>query len=118
MTKAVLQIPRGDCYHVLRKGVYDMNSDYNVVYSTGIVTYSSYESRMISPHHRKCIDGKITGCGNCVGYCQFRNHPGYLTKELRKMHDCVKKGCNYYVPKVKVSDPVVTNPFTKLALMR
>jgi len=68
-----------------------------------------------SPHHRRCIDGKITGCGNCVGFCQFRDHPGYLTKELRKEHNCIKKGCNYYIPKVK--KPVTTSPFAVLAAL-
>ncbi len=68
-----------------------------------------------SPHHRRCIDGRITGCGNCVGYCSFRDHPGYLTKDLRKKHDCIKKACNYYVPKAK---PVITqSPFAVLAAL-
>ena len=68
-----------------------------------------------SPHHRRCIDGKITGCGNCVGYCNFKEHPGYLTKDLRKKHDCIKKACNYYVPKTK---PVITpSPFAVLAAL-
>lgn len=68
-----------------------------------------------SPHHRRCIDGKNTGCGNCVGYCKYNGHPGYLTKELRKKHDCIKKGCNYYVPKTK--PPVNMSPFAVLAAL-
>ena len=72
-------------------------------------------SKNDSPHCRRCIDGKITGCGNCVGYCQFWGHPGYLTKELRKEHNCIKKGCNYYIPKVK--QPVATSPFAVLAAL-
>ena len=68
-------------------------------------TYNTYESHKNTPHHRKCIDGKITGSGKCVGYCEFRDHPGYLTKELRRKHNCIKKGCNYYVPKEKQDVP-------------
>lgn len=50
---------------------------------------------------RRCIDGRITGCGNCVGYCNYIGHSGFLTKKLQKQHDCIKKGCNYYTPKHK-----------------
>ena len=83
-----------------------------VIYSTP--KESKFE-KGASPHHRRCIDGKVTGCGNCVGYCQFREHPGYLTKELRKQHDCIKKGCNYYIPKSKPTASV--SPFAVLAAM-
>lgn len=61
-----------------------------IVYSTATPSVSFSADN--SPHHRRCIDGTVTGCGNCVGYCQFRDHPGYLTKDLRKQHDCIKKG--------------------------
>lgn len=62
-------------------------------------TYDFYEKKAHSIHNRRCIDGKITGCGNCVGYCQYEMHPGFLTKELRQEHNCIKKGCYYYIPK-------------------
>ena len=75
--------------------------DNEVVYSTGQNSYADREKRQGAPHHRRCIDGKITGCGNCVGYCTFQEHPGYLTKQLRKEHDCIKKNCHYYQPKEK-----------------
>ncbi len=75
-------------------------------------TYTTYEAHNRTPHHRRCIDGKTTGCGNCVGYCQYREHPGYLTKELRKKHNCIKKGCRYYLPKEKPE--IVTSPFAVL----
>ena len=68
-----------------------------------------------SPHHRRCINGRKTGCGNCIGYCKYSGHPGYLTKELRKEHDCIKKGCNYYVPKTK--SPANMSPFAVLAAL-
>lgn len=31
-----------------------------------------------SGYNRKCIDGKITSCSNCVGYCQYNKHPGFF----------------------------------------
>lgn len=67
------------------------------------------------PHRRRCIDGKITGCGNCVGFCKFNGHPGYLTKELRKKHDCIKKACHYYVPKAK--SVTIQSPFAVLTAL-
>lgn len=81
-----------------------------IVYSTATPSVSFSADN--SPHHRRCIDGTVTGCGNCVGYCQFRDHPGYLTKDLRKQHDCIKKGCNYYIPKSKPAASV--SPFAVL----
>lgn len=84
-----------------------------IVYSTASSAYPI--DNHPSPHHRRCINGKITGCGNCVGYCKYNGHPGYLTKELRKQHDCVKKDCNYYVP--KTNPPVTVSPFAMLAAL-
>lgn len=89
-----------------------MNKEIITVTAT---SYRTFEETMKTPHRRKCIDGRITGCGNCVGYCQYNEHPGYLTKELRKAHNCIKKSCNYYLPKEK---PIVqTNPFSVLLLV-
>ncbi len=48
---------------------------------------------------RRLITGKITGSNNCVGYCQYNRHPGFLTRELRKQHNCLGKSCDYYVAK-------------------
>ena len=64
-------------------------------------SYAFYEQQNSSAHHRRCIDGKITGCGNCVGYCQYKKHPGFLTEKLRMEHYCICKGCYYYLPKPK-----------------
>lgn len=84
-----------------------------VIFTTTSVFYpDNYQS---NPHHRRCIDGKITGCGKCVGYCNYDGHPGYLTKELRKEHDCIKKGCNYYISKCR--PPVISSPFSVLAAL-
>lgn len=76
-----------------------------VLYVTSEDRYASFEKQSTSKHLRQCIDNSVTGCNKCVGYCQFSEHPGFLTKELRKKHDCIKKHCNYYVPKsTKVKD--------------
>ena len=63
--------------------------------------YEFYERREKSVHTRRCINGKITGCGNCIGFCKCNLHPGFLTRELRKQKNCIKKGCVYYVRKEK-----------------
>ena len=66
---------------------------------SNITMYEYYEKRSHSPYNRRLIDGTITGCGKCVGYCQFCEHPGFLTQEQRKQHDCLGKQCYYYLPK-------------------
>lgn len=63
--------------------------------------YLYYENKSGSRYDRRCIDGRITGCGNCVGYCEFHGHSGFLTAEQRRKHSCIEKGCHYYLPKVK-----------------
>ncbi len=66
--------------------------------------YSDFDiGRGIDKHIRHCIDGTKTGCGKCVGYCTYYEHTGFLTDSLRKKHNCLKKGCRYYVPKDKAS---------------
>ncbi len=55
----------------------------------------------LDTYDRRLIDGRITGCGKCVGYCRFNGHPGFLTRDLQKKHDCLEKGCNYFIPKEK-----------------
>jgi len=71
------------------------------IYTTRIDPYASIIEHIPSKHTQKCIDGKITGCGNCIGYYQYEGHPGFLTAELRKKHDCLKKGCYHYIQKPK-----------------
>ncbi len=70
-----------------------------VVYSTSTDRYALAERNSPSQYTRKCINGKITGCSNCVGYCQYEGHPGFLTKELRQKHDCIGKECYHFIPK-------------------
>lgn len=74
---------------------YEPNSEYQAK------TYYDYEKQSGSRHNRKCINGKITGCGKCVAYCEYVGHPGFLTGELRFERNCIDKGCNYYVEKPK-----------------
>lgn len=89
-------------------------TQHEIIYTTSSASlFSTREKTYDSPHHRKCIDGSVTGCGKCVGYCAFRDHPGFLTKELRKQHNCIKKGCHYYSPKAKEPESVC-NPFAVL----
>jgi hypothetical protein len=49
----------------------------------------------------RCIDGRRTNCGNCVGYCRYAGHEGFLTRQQRKEHNCIVKRCDYYLPKPK-----------------
>ena len=44
---------------------------YETVYSTANNKYEMYEKQSYSRYNRRCIDNSITGCGNCVGYCQY-----------------------------------------------
>jgi len=85
----------------------------DIIYSTESNTRVFFTD---SPtHNKRCIDGSITGCGKCIGYCQFREHPGYLTKKLRKEHDCINKGCRYYIP--KTHSTLTPSPFAVLATL-
>lgn len=85
----------------------------NIVYSTD--SRSKPFDNNSSPHRRRCIDGSVTGYGKCVGYCDFDGHPGYLTKELRKDHQCLAKECRYYLQKAKPLEN--TSPFAVLAVL-
>ncbi len=71
----------------------------NVVYSTANDRYALAELNSPNQYTRRCINGKITGCGNCVGYCQYEEHPGFLTEELRRKHNCIGKECYHFIPK-------------------
>ena len=66
-------------------------------------TYSDCERSYGEGHNRRCIDGRMTGSGKCVGYCRYDGHPGFLTREQRKEHNCIQKECFYYLPKVKAA---------------
>lgn len=49
--------------------------------------------------NRRLIDGSVTDCRKCVGYCACPEHPGFITKQQRKTHDCVRKDCPNYIGK-------------------
>ena len=66
-----------------------------------VYDYSYFDNKQKQTHNRRTIDGTITSCGKCVGYCQFSEHSGFLTKEQRKEHNCIGKGCHYYLSKPK-----------------
>ena len=70
-----------------------------------LTEYERLERQSQSAYNRRCINGKITGCGNCVGYCKFCEHPGFLTSKLREQHDCIRKACRYYLPKERAYTP-------------
>ncbi len=63
--------------------------------------YTYYDNKQKSPYNRRCIDGNIVGCGRCVGYCTYQEHSGFLTEKHRKEHNCIEKGCYYFLPKNK-----------------
>lgn len=74
------------------------------------IVYSTYSDRCYIfecvdsfNHTIKCINGRVTGSNKCVGYCQYEGHPGFLTKELRKQHNCIGKECYYYIQKRKTT---------------
>ena len=69
--------------------------------------YSYYEVKCGNSKNRRCIDGHKTGSGNCVGYCMYDGHSGFLTKELREAHNCIENGCYYYLQKIKLKKPKV-----------
>lgn len=61
--------------------------------------YEFYETKSYSQYNRRCIDGSITGCNKCVGYCRYNEHPGFLTEKQRKQHNCIGKQCFHYIAK-------------------
>lgn len=75
-------------------------------YSSNERDYSYYAERSKDKYNRRCIDGSITGCGNCVGYCQYAEHRGFLTEKQRHEHNCLGKSCFYYLPKTKQKNNV------------
>ena len=43
----------------------------------------------------KLINGARACETNAVGYCHLNKHPGYLTKNLLKEHECLEKKCPF-----------------------
>lgn len=77
-----------------------------ISYSGAYEEYRKAEERFGNGHNRKCIDGRITGCSKCVGFCNFSGHPGFLTAAQRAKHNCVGHCCNYYLPKPERINPM------------
>lgn len=71
----------------------------NVVFTTEVDKYNFFEEKSPSRYTRRCINNKIIGSNKCVGYCQYSGHPGFLTKDLLEQHNCIEKGCDYFVIK-------------------
>lgn len=94
---------------------------YEMIYSTANNRYEKYEKQCRSKYNRRCIDNSITGGNKCVGYCQYAEHPGFLTEELRKKHNCIGKQCFHYVAKPKKKNtpqPIVDLASSILAEVR
>lgn len=86
----------------------------SLVFSTERNLFTEIESKYGSSHIRQTIDGRCVGCSKCVGFCQFDGHPGFLTSEQRKKHDCLGKNCFYYVPKpARAKKPLVIHNETQ-----
>ncbi|MCL1859370.1 MAG: helix-hairpin-helix domain-containing protein [Oscillospiraceae bacterium] len=43
----------------------------------------------------KLINGARARETNVIGYCHLERHPGYLTKNLIKVHGCLEKKCSF-----------------------
>lgn len=71
----------------------------SLFYSTEKNIYKEMALKYGNSYVRQTIDGNCVGCGKCVGFCQYDGHPGFLTSEQRKTHDCLGKNCFYYVSK-------------------
>jgi len=70
-----------------------------ISYSGTYEEYQKLEEVYGNGRNRRCINGRSTGCGKCVGFCKYSGHPGFLTEDQRSAHHCIEKGCNYYLSK-------------------
>lgn len=43
------------------------------------------------------IDGTRSDVNKRVGFCNSNLHKGYLTKKLMDEHECIEKGCHYFI---------------------
>ena len=71
----------------------------DIVYSTETNRYNLYEKAERSRFERRSIDGTIVGCSKCCGYCQYEEHPGFLTEKQIKEHSCINKQCYHFIKK-------------------
>lgn len=67
---------------------------------------------------RRCIDGSVTGRNRCAGYCNYENHPGFLTQAQIRTHDCETKNCVYFASKERHGVSVPSTPQPTKELLR
>ncbi len=67
-------------------------------------SYGYYLEHYGTKYEKPAFNGKTVGTNKCVGFCRYNGHRGFITKDLRKQHNCCKKGCAFYVPKSKASN--------------
>ena len=79
------------------------------VYSTETSLFELLEKNSPSEFTRRSIDGHVVGSNKCVGYCLFEDHPGFLTNEQYRNHDCLKKNCCHFVPRSRKQPPQKAN---------
>ena len=63
--------------------------------------YAEMEERYGRGHDRKCINKKYTASCKCIGYCMYEWHPGFVTHELMKKHNCLERDCKHFLAKPK-----------------
>lgn len=57
------------------------------------------KDQTIRNYNLHCIDGTLHGCSKCVGFCTCEHHPGFLTAQHERDHQCKEKQCFYHHPK-------------------
>lgn len=61
--------------------------------------YQAMKAKTIQNYNLRCIDGTLHGCSKCVGFCTCEYHPGFLTAQHERDHQCKEKQCFYHHPK-------------------
>lgn len=62
--------------------------------------YSEFQEKKIkkiSVYLSGGLDWNSVKPSSIVGYCFFSGHKGYLTKKILKDHECLQKGCKYFL---------------------
>ena len=44
----------------------------------------------------RLIDGRYVDSDKVIARCHLQTHCGYLSKNLMKSHDCLKKKCSFF----------------------
>lgn len=69
----------------------------SIIYKNLDDRYTTFEKNSPTKFTHRCIDNSITGCNKCVGYCEYRGHPGFLTRNLIRQYDCINKYMAFYI---------------------